>query len=176
MPNQKNVDTVRALEEKLKNNPNLIVTSYQGLPTTDLNELREKLSAVNCRYGIVKNTLTRIALKNIGLEAFVKYFTGPTAVAFQKGDPSALSKILVEFAKKNEKLKIVAGCLAGKLLTEKEIGVLASLPSREALLGILAGTLNAPIQRVASVLAAPVRKLAMLLKALEIQKGAAKPA
>ena len=170
MPNKKNVETVKNLEEKLKENPNLLLTTYPGLSTPELNDLRAKLKPLRCEYGVVKNTLTRIALKNIGLEEFAKHFTGPTAVAFQKGDPTHLSKIVVEFAKGNEKLKIVAGYLGGKVLTEKEIRTLATLPSREALLTMVAVLLNMPIQRLATVLNAPIQNLALVLKSLEQQK------
>lgn len=171
MPNKKNQESVKKLEEKLKKFPNLLVTNYQGLTTPELNELRAKLKPLGCEYGIVKNTLTRIALKNIGLEEFAQYFSGPTAVAFQKGDPSALSKIVVEFAKSNEKLKILTGYLSGKVLSEKEIKILATLPSKEVLLAKLAGTLLAPLQQIATVLNAPIQKLALVLKSLEAQKA-----
>ena len=174
MPNKKNIESVKALEEKLKDFPNILVTNYQGLSTPELDDLRAKLKPLNCEYGVVKNTLTRIALKNVGLEDFAKHFSGPTAVAFQKGDPSGLAKSVVEFAKNNEKLKIIAGYLAGKLLTDKEIKTLASLPSKEVLLAMIAVTLNTPIQRIASVLNAPLQKLALVLKSLEQQKALAR--
>ena len=173
MPNKKNVETVAELEKKLKDSPNLLLTTYQGLTTPELNDLRAKLKPLGCRYGVVKNTLTRIALKNIGLEEFARRFNGPTALAFQKGDPTALSKAVVEYAKTNEKLKIVAAYLGGRLLTEKEIKVLATLPSREALLTKIAILLNMPMQRLATVLNAPIQKLAGVLKALEQQKAKA---
>lgn len=167
MPNKKNIESVKELEKKLKDHPNLLLTNYQGLTTPELNELRAKLKPLSCEYGIVKNTLTKIALKNVGLEEFSKYFTGPTALAFQKGDPITLSKIVVEFAKTNEKFKILAGYLSGKILSLNEIKVLATLPPREVLLAILAGTLKAPIQQIATVLNAPIQKLALVLKSLE---------
>lgn len=170
MPNKKNIEAVKALEEKFKNTPNLMLTTYQGLSTPDLNTLREKLKPLGSEYSVVKNTLTSIALKNIGLEEFAKYFTGPTALAFQKGDPAALSKTVVEFAKTNEKLKIVAGYLDGKILTDKQIKILATLPSREVLLTKIAILLNSPIQKLAVVLNAPMQKLAGILKALEAVK------
>lgn len=173
MPNQKNQDSVKQLEEKLKSNANLIVTNYQGLSTPDLNNLRAKLKPLNCEYSIVKNTLTRIALKNAGIEKFADYFTGPTAVAFQNGDPAALSKAIMEFAKDNEKFKILAGYLDGKILSDKEIKVLATLPSREVLITKIAIMLNMPMQRVATVLNAPLQKLAGVLKSLEQQKAKA---
>ncbi|MBI2119728.1 MAG: 50S ribosomal protein L10 [Elusimicrobia bacterium] len=173
MPNQKNQESVKKLEEKIKQNPNLVVTNYQGLTTPELNELRSKLKPVGCEYSIVKNTLTRISLKNAGLEDFTKYFTGPTAVAFQKGDAASLAKIVVEFSKSNEKLKIIAGFLAGKILSDKEIKVLATLPSREALLTKVAISLNAPLQNLATVLNAPLQKLAMVLKSLEQKQAKA---
>lgn len=171
MPSKKNQESVKEVEEKLKNFPNLLATSYQGLTTTELNDLRSKLKLLGSSYSIVKNTLTRIALKNVGLEEFAKYFSGPTAVAFQKGEPSQLSKVIVEFAKSNEKLKILAGVLSGKLLNEKEIKLLATLPSREVLLTQLATTLKAPLGQIAVVLNAPIQKLALVLKSLEQQKA-----
>jgi len=168
MPNKKNVDAVKALEDKIKQSQNLVVTGYQGLSTVELGELRDKLTATSCKYEIVKN-----ALKNVGLEEFAKYFTGPTAIAFHKGDPSTLSKTIVEFSKKNEKLKIIAGWLDGKLLTDKEIKNLASLPSREALLTKIAVMLKMPIHQIATVLNAPLQKLAQLLQAVSDQKAKA---
>ena len=173
MPNKKNIESVKALEEKLKKNPNLVVTSFQGLTTPELNDLRSKLKPLNSEYGIVKNTLTRIALKNIGLEKFADYFTGPTAVAFQKGDPAALSKVIVAFSKTNEKFKIVAGYLGGRILTDKEIRILATLPSREVLIAKIAIMLSSPMQRIATVLNAPIQKLASVLRSLEQQKAKA---
>src|SRR3989338_28448 len=173
MPNQKNQESVKKLEEKIKENPNLVVTNYQGLTTPELNELRSKLKPVGCEYNIVKNTLTRISLKNAGLEDFTKYFTGPTAVAFQKGDAASLAKIVFEFSKSNEKLKIIAGFLAGKILSDKEIKVLATLPSREVLITKVAISLNAPLQNLATVLNAPLQKLAMVLKSLEQKQAKA---
>ena len=176
MPNKKNIETVKQLEEKFKNTPNLLLTTYQGLTTPQLNELRAKLKPLNSAYSVVKNTVTAIALKNIGLEEFAKHFTGPTALAFHKGDPAALSKAVVEFAKTNDKLKIVAGYLDGKLLTDKQIKILASLPSREVLLSMIAMVLNSPIQKLAVVLNAPMQKLAGVLKALEAAKAKDAPA
>jgi large subunit ribosomal protein L10 len=173
MPNKKNVETVQQLEEQLKSSPNLLLTQYQGLSTPELNDLRSKLKPLGCTYSVVKNTLTQIALKKIGLEDFAKHFNGPTALAFQKGDPSALAKTVVEFAKGNEKFKIVAAYLDGKILGEKEIKVLATLPSREVLLTKIAVMLNSPMQRTATVLNAPIQKLAGVLKSLEQQKAKA---
>lgn len=173
MPNQKNQESIKKLEEKIKERPNLVVTGYQGLTTPELNELRAKLKPVGCEYSIVKNTLTRISLKNAGLEDFAKYFTGPTAVAFQKGDAASVAKAVVEFSKSNEKLKIIAGYLAGRILSEKEVKVLATLPSRQVLLTQIAISLNSPLQSLATVLNAPIQKLAMVLKSLEQKQAIA---
>ncbi|MBI3012294.1 MAG: 50S ribosomal protein L10 [Elusimicrobia bacterium] len=173
MPNKKNQETVQKLEEKLKESPNLVLTAYQGLTTTELNDLRSKLKPIGCEYNIVKNTLTRLSLDKVGLKEFTKYFTGPTALAFHKGDPSGLAKVIVEFSKSNEKLKIIAGYLCGKVLSDKEIKVLSTLPSREVLLTKIAVLLKMPIQRCATVLNAPLQKLALTLKSLEQQKAKA---
>ncbi len=172
MPSKENIEAIKKLEEKLKEHPNLVVTIYQGLKTPELNDLRSKLRPLGCEYSVVKNSLTQIALKNIGLESFAKYFSGPTAVAFQKGDPATISKTMVEFAKSNEKFKIVAAYLSGEILDEKQIKVLATLPSKQVLLTKIAIVLNQPIQQIATVLNAPIQKLAIVLKALE-QKNAA---
>lgn len=172
MPNQKNVESVKQLEQKLKETPNLVVTNYQGLTTPELNDLRAKLKPMGSEYAIVKNTLTRLALKNAGLEEFARFFTGPTAIAFQKGDPCQLAKAIADFAKGNEKLKILAGYLSGKVLSDKEVKTLATLPSREVLLTQIAVALNQPIQKIAMVLNAPLQKLALIVKAVEQQKAA----
>ncbi|OGR82802.1 MAG: 50S ribosomal protein L10 [Elusimicrobia bacterium RIFCSPLOWO2_01_FULL_54_10] len=176
MPNKKNIESVKALEERLKASPNLVLTTYQGLSTPELNDLRAKLKPLNSEYSVVKNTITSIALKNIGLEEFAKHFTGPTALAFQKGDPAALSKAVVDFAKTNEKLKIVAAYLDGKFLSDKEVKILASLPSREVLITKVAIMLNMPIQMMARVLNAPLQKLAGVIKALEQARTKEAPA
>ncbi len=173
MPNKKNQEQVKQLEEKIKDFPNLVVTTYQGLATPELDDLRSKLKPLGCEYSIVKNTLTRISLEKAGLNEFAKYFTGPTAVAFHKGDAAGLAKVVVEFAKSNEKLKILAGFLSGKVLTDKEVKILATLPSREVLLTKIAVMLNSPMQKIATVLNAPIQKLALVLKSLEQQKAKA---
>ena len=173
MPNQKKVTAVQELEEKLKRYPNLLATAYQGLTTPELNDIRAKLKPLGGQYSIVKNTFTKIALTKMGLEEFSKNFTGPVAMAFHQGDPAALSKVLSEYSKTNEKLKILSGYLDGRVLSAKEIAILATLPSREVLLTKVAICLNQPMQRLATVLNAPIQKLAQLLKAVEQQKAAA---
>ena len=173
MPNKKNQESVKQLEERIKDSTNMVVTTYQGLTMPELDDLRSKLKPIGCEYSIVKNTLTRISLEKIGLSEFAKYFSGPTALAFHKGEPAGLAKAVVEFAKTNEKLKIIAGYLSGKVLSEKEIKILATLPSREVLITKIAIMLNTPIQRMATVLNAPLQKLAGVLKSLELEKAKA---
>jgi large subunit ribosomal protein L10 len=125
---------------------------------------------LKCEYTVLKNTLSRIALKNAGLESFAENFNGPTALAIENGDPVAAAKVLIEFSKEHAKLKLKAGMLGDKVLSIQEIKSLASLPSKEVLIGRLLGTLNAPMTNTVNVLSATTRSLVYALDAIRKQK------
>ena len=110
-----------------------MLTEYRGLTVKQLQDLRRALGE-NANYAVVKNTLTKIAAKEAGVDGFDDLLAGPSAIAFVKGDPVEAAKGLRDFAKANPPLVIKGGVLDGKPLTPAEITKLADLESREVLL------------------------------------------
>jgi large subunit ribosomal protein L10 len=163
MPTTEKKQTVEELEKQARESKGLVVTAFKGLKTVEANELRQKLRPLQSEYRVVKNSLTRIALKNAGLEALAGMLQGPSAVVIERGDPLAAIKVLFEFAKSHECVKVSGGYLDGKVLDRQQLKAIASLPSREVLLAKLLGTLQAPMVNLVSVLQAPVRDLVGVL-------------
>ena len=115
---------------------------------------------------MVKNTLTKLAAREAGVDGFDDLLIGPSAIAFIKGDPVEAAKGLRDFARTNAPLVIKGGVLDGKTLTVAEISRMADLESREVLLAKLAGTFNASLQNAVSLFSAPLSQLARLTDAL----------
>ncbi|MDR4532193.1 50S ribosomal protein L10 [Glutamicibacter sp. PS] len=135
-----------------------VLTEYRGLTVAQLKELRRSLGQ-ETKYAVVKNTLTAIAAKEAGIDAFDGQLAGPTAIAFIKGDAVAAAKSLTEFAKANDKLVIKAGFFEGNALDEAGIKALAALESREHQLARVAGVLKAPASAAARIVDALRAKL-----------------
>ena len=140
----------------------VIITEYRGLTVTNLAALRLALRQHGAEYRVYKNTLARFAAREAGIEGLDDFLVGPTALTFVHGDVAAVAKSLKDFAKTNQNLVLQGGVVDGKTVSASYIDVLASLPSREAMLGQFAGLL----------LALP-RNMAYGLKALIDQKEAA---
>src|SRR5947199_382754 len=117
MPTQEKKQAVEEFEKQVRECKGLILTAYKGLKTTELNEFPQKLRPLKGEYRVVKNSLTRIALKNAGMEALANALEGPTAVVLERGDPLAGVKALFEFAKTHEHVKVSAGVLEGQILS-----------------------------------------------------------
>ena len=163
MPTEQKTKAVQHLEKEAKESKGLIVTSFKALKTVEFNEMRAKLRPLKTEYRVVKNSLTRIALKNAGMAELAEMLQGPTALVIERGDTLAATKALFEFARTHENLKINGGILDGKVLSGKDLKAIASLPSREVLLAQLLGTLQAPMVGLVSVLQAPMRDLVGVL-------------
>ncbi|OGR89519.1 MAG: 50S ribosomal protein L10 [Elusimicrobia bacterium RIFCSPLOWO2_01_FULL_59_12] len=163
MPTELKKQTVETLEKQAKESTGLIVTAFKGLKTTEINEFRQKLRALKGEYRVVKNSLTRIAFKNAGIESLADALKGPSAIVIERGDPIATLKAVFEFAKSHENMKVSAGYLDGKVLSDKELKILSNLPSREVLIAQLLGTLQTPMVNLVSVLQAPMRDLVGVL-------------
>lgn len=142
----------------------VVVTHYSGMTVAELTTLRGKMRTAGASFKVVKNRLTRLALAGTEYENLADLFTGPTAIAFSK-DPVAAAKVAVEFAKANEKLKILGGSLGDKRLDVDGIKALATLPSLDELRGRLIGMISTPATRIAAVLQAPAGQLARVLRA-----------
>ncbi len=157
---------VAELTENFKSSDGAVLTEYRGLTVAQLRQFRTTLGD-DVNYAVVKNTLTKIAAKDAGVESFDSLLQGPSAIAFIKGDPVVAAKGLRDFAKANPLLVIKGGVLDGKALGSDEINKLADLESREVLLSKLAGAMKAAPQQAVSLFAAPLSQAARLFAALQ---------
>src|SRR3954468_9948838 len=146
-----------------------VLTEYRGLTVKELKDLRRSLGA-NADYAVVKNTLAKIAAKNVGIDSFDDLLRGPTAIAFVKGDVVEAAKGLRDFAKANPHLVIKGGVVDGKSMSPAEITQLADLESREVLLAKLAGALKAKQSQAAATFAALPTTMARLAEALRAKR------
>jgi large subunit ribosomal protein L10 len=166
---------VAEIADSFRGSSAAVLTEYRGLTVSQLTELRRSMGG-SARYAIVKNTLTRIAAKQAGVEGLDEMLTGPTAVAFISGDPVEAAKGLRDFSRTNPLLVIKGGVLDGNPISAAEIRRLADLESREVLLAKLAGAMNASLQNAVSLFAAPLSQAARLIEALRQQREAEGPA
>ncbi|RII43377.1 50S ribosomal protein L10 [Galactobacter valiniphilus] len=150
--------SVEEITADFKESSAAVLTEYRGLTVAQLKTLRRSLGA-DTKYTVVKNTLTGIAAKAAGIDAFDGQLTGPTAIAFIKGDAVAAAKGLTDFAKDNDKLIIKAGFFEGQAMDAAEIAALAALESRELQLARVAGVLQAPASAAARIIDALRLKL-----------------
>lgn len=171
MPNVKNQEEVKSLAGKFKAMKGMILTEYHGLTVEEISELRNKLRALDSEYAVVKNTLSEIALKEIGIEAGDK-FSGPIALVIQNGDIVSPAKAVMEFAKTHAKLKVKAGFMEGKFIDAATVEQLSELPSKEVLIAKMLGSMNAPITGFVNVLAANIRGLVTVLDAISKKQPA----
>ncbi|WP_116247437.1 50S ribosomal protein L10 [Nocardiopsis sp. FIRDI 009] len=157
---------VAELTEELRESNGAVLAEYRGLTVAGLNELRRSLGQ-NARFRVVKNTLTKIAVSEAGVDEKVKdLLEGPTAVAFIRGDVVEAAKSLRDFAKANEPLVIKGGVIDGRSMSADEVTKLADLESREVLLSKMAGALKAKQGQAAAVFQALPTKAARLAQAL----------
>ncbi len=147
---------VADLIEKLKAAQAGVLVDYRGLTVSEDTELRRKFREANVEYTVVKNTLTRFAAKEVGLDELDGVLHGPTSLAISDTDPVAPAKIISDFAKNNEKVEIKAGFLDGKVISLDEVKTLANTPSRETLIAKIMGSLNAPVSNLVRTLQALV--------------------
>ncbi len=156
---------VEEITEEFRSSNAAVLTEYRGLTVAQLKTLRRSLAG-NATYAVVKNTLTKIAAKDAGVEGLEGLLVGPSAIAFVKGDPVETAKGIRDFAKANPKLVIKGGYLEGRVLSAQDVVKLADLESREVLLAKLAGAMNASLQQAVSLFAAPLSKAARTIDAL----------
>lgn len=162
-------DKVAAVEEvkqRLSGSVATLLTHYRGLSVTELAELRAALREANADYRVIKNTLTRRAVADAGMEELVELLEGPTALVFCNEDPVAPAKALKAFAKDHPELVIRGGYLDGEVLDETAAIKLADLASREELLAQLAGLMHGALANTARLLNALPQKQAQLFAAL----------
>jgi large subunit ribosomal protein L10 len=159
---------VAELAEEFRGSSAVVLTEYRGLTVRQLTDLRRSLGD-SASYAVVKNTLTKIAAKEAGIEGIEDHLVGPSAIAFVKGDPVDAAKGLRDFARANPVLVIKGGVLDGKPLTADEIRKLADLESRDVLLARMAGAMKASLANAAALFQAPLTQTARLVEALRQQ-------
>ena len=171
MPTNEKIQEVSLLEEKMSRAKCAVLADFRGLTVGQSTKLRGKLRAAGIDYKVAKNTLLTIAAKNIGVEGIEDHLKGPTSIAFSYDDPVLPAKILADFAKESKILKIKAGILNNRAIDAAQVTALANLPSKEVLVSMLLGTINAPMTNLVNVLQAPSRNLVYALEAIRKQKG-----
>jgi large subunit ribosomal protein L10 len=165
------VTAVAELTDKFRDSGGVVLTEYRGLTVSQLSELRKSLGD-NATFSVVKNTLTKIAVSEAGLEAeLASLLTGPSAIAFVGGDVVEAAKGLRDFSRDNPALVIKGGVLDGKAITPDEITRIADLEPREVLLAKLAGAMTASMARAAAVFNALPTQVAQLAEALRVQRA-----
>jgi len=159
------------LSDRFKKAKAIIFAGYRGLKVSEITELRSKLKKSASVMKVVKNRLVKRVLNQEGMKDLEKYFHEPIAIATSESDPAAVAKVLVEFAKDHERLKLKGGYLDGKMLDIKMIDTLAKLPSREVLLSRAMASMLSPATNLACVLNALPQKLVRAINAIKEKKA-----
>jgi large subunit ribosomal protein L10 len=157
---------VKDLAEKVKSSKSVVFADFKGVKVKDLTELKKELRKEGVDFKVSKKTLINIAFKEAGIDVDTRKMEGQVAVSISSQDEVAPAKIIEKFSKKNENLKILGGILENKSLGIDQVKALAKLPSKEELLGILVGTIKAPISGFVNVCAGNIRGLVQALKAI----------
>ena len=142
----------------------VIVTHQVGLTVVESSNLRGKMRANGAAFKVTKNRIAKLALKDTAYENLTDVFTGPTAIG-TSSDPVAAAKVLVEFAKENDKLTIIGGAIGEQMLDKAGVEALAKLPSLDELRAKMVGLLQAPATKLARVAQAPASQLARVIQA-----------
>ena len=149
--NQKKKE-VEELAEKFKKAKLVLLTDYKGISVEDVTKLRASLRTTDTEYKVIKNNITRRALAKCEYEGLEDLLVGPTAVVMNNEDYLETAKTIYNFTKDNDYYKIKGGIIEGKVMTAEEIITLAKLPSKETLIGMLAGALLGNITKLAVAL------------------------
>jgi large subunit ribosomal protein L10 len=159
----KKVEQVEKLGKDLQNVSTVIVTTYSRLTVSQDYELRKLLRSSGAKYAVVKNTLAERAAKGTKVEGALKDLSGVTSIAYTEGDPVALAKALSKYAKDNPEFTFKTGVVEGRVISIKEIESLATMPSKEEIYSKLLFLINAPAQRLVTVMNAVGRDIAVVI-------------
>ena len=160
---------VSEVAARLKGAQAVIVAEYRGLGVASVTSLRAKARKSGLYLRVLKNTLARRAVQGTPFEKLAEQMSGPLMYGIAQ-DPVAGAKVLAEFAKENERLVIKGGALPGSLMSATDVGALATMPSREQLLAMLVGTMQAPVAKFVRTLNEVPGRFARTLAAVRDQK------
>ena len=172
MNRQEKAELIETLQTTLNDSTTVVVAHQVGMTVAESSDLRAKMREAGAGFKVTKNRIAKLALNDTPHTALESLFTGPTAIGTST-DPVAAAKVLVEYAKGNDKLTIVGGSMDGKSLDKAGVEALAKLPSLDELRGKLVGILQAPAAKIARVAQAPAGKVAHVIKARsdQLQQG-----
>lgn len=175
MPTAAKQGTINDIVDELGKIQGAIVTDYRGLTVDQISKLRRRLRPVGGKYVVVKNTLLKIAMNQQGLPDLGGMLEGPSAVLFAEGDPVEATKVLTAFVKdlRKDTPKIKGGFLGSRVMNEKDVANLATLPPREQILANLVGTMQTPVSNVVSIMGAVLQNLVGTIEAYQQKQGAA---
>jgi len=176
MPSEKILDQkkqiVADLAQTFRSSSAGVLVDYKGISVAEDTKLRAELRGAGVQYTVVKNTLTRLAVKEAGLDGLAGVLEGTTALAVSNDDPVAPAKILSAYAAKNKSFSIKAGFVEGRPISADEVKNLAKLPPKEELIARALAGFNAPVTGFVNVLSANLRGLVVALNAIAEKKGA----
>ncbi len=161
---------VERLREDLEPGGHLILAEYRGLTVEEISQFRKKVRSVSGKVRVMKNTLVRHAVKGTEKDVLTDLLTGPNALVFTKEDPVPLVKIVAEASKNFEAVKVKGGVIEGRVVSPEEILRIATLPSREQLLGKALGSISAPLQGFMNVCQGVTRNLVYVLESIRQAK------
>ena len=172
---EQKAEQVELLTEKLKKAKVAVLTDYRGLKVSQIQDLRGRLRGADVEYRVVKNTLARRAAEAAGYPALKDELKGPVAIAFGYDDDlGAPSKLINEFIRATRlKLDVVGGLVEGRVFSSDQVKQLADLPSREALIAQLMGTLQSPVAQLVGIMQTPLQQLMGTLEAYKNKLEAA---
>jgi len=162
---------VGEIAEKFKGAQTAVLIDYRGLTVEEVTGLRTQFRQAGVEYVVLKNTLIKRAVDQLGIEGLDPFLAGPTAVAFGTSDPVAPAKVIVEFIKKAKKTEVKCGLMDGRLIDVAGVTALAELPPKEVLIARMMGSLNSPITGFVGVLSATLRSLVYAVEAVRKQKA-----
>ena len=171
MPTPQKAAQIEDLADRMSRSQLTIIADYRGLTVDALQGFRARLRPLDSEFRIAKNTLTRIAAEQVGIEGLEPELEGPTAILFAYGDVVAPAKAISDFARSSRILQVRAGVMNNQVITSADIEAISSLPPREELLGKLVGLLASPLTRIAGVLSGPARSVVYLANARVEQLG-----
>jgi large subunit ribosomal protein L10 len=171
MDRAQKAETIETLKGVFADAGAVVVTHYMGLTVAEMTELRSRLRKENAQITVVKNTLAQKALVGSKSGGGSALFTGPVAIAYG-ADPVSAAKVVTQYAKDNEKFKVVGGMMGDVMLDQAAVKSLAALPSLDQIRAQLIGLLQAPATKVAGVLQAPAAQLARVFSAYAAKDAA----
>lgn len=166
MANPKNEQELKVLKEKFEAASSIVLTEYRGLTVGQLQELRGELG-FDVEYHVAKNTLIKIAANEQGIEDLDDLLTGPTAVAFIKGEAVDAAKVMKKFNKDHDAFVIKGGYMDGNAIDAAQVDAIAEMDNRETTLAKLAGAFEGSLAKAAGLFQAPASKTARLVAALQ---------